>query len=233
MKLTIIIPVFNEKKTINHIVSKVISVKNLKKEIIIVDDYSTDGTREIIRRMNSKYIKKKIFHTRNFGKGGAIKSAQKYIKGDIVIIQDADLEYDPNDYKKLLKPFEKKNIQVVYGSRVLNKKKFLISKGFWVNFRVFANQVLTIYSNLFNNQKLTDAHTCYKLVRSDLFKKIKLIENDFAFCPELTTKISNKKIPIIEIPISYNGRSYKEGKKISLPDAFRALYVVAKYKIIK
>ena len=233
MKLTIIIPVFNEKKTINHIVSKVISVKNLKKEIIIVDDYSTDGTREIIRRMNSKYIKKKIFHRRNFGKGGAIKSAQKYIKGDIVIIQDADLEYDPNDYKKLLKPFEKKNIQVVYGSRVLNKKKFLISKGFWVNFRVFANQVLTIYSNLFNNQKLTDAHTCYKLVRSDLFKKIKLIENDFAFCPELTTKISNKKIPIIEIPISYNGRSYKEGKKISLPDAFRALYVVAKYKIIK
>ena len=233
MKLTIIIPVFNEKKTINHIVSKVISVKNLKKEIIIVDDHSTDGTREIIRRMNSKYIKKKIFHKRNFGKGGAIKSAQKYIKGDIVIIQDADLEYDPNDYKKLLKPFEKKNIQVVYGSRVLNKKKFLISKGFWVNFRVFANQVLTIYSNLFNNQKLTDAHTCYKLVRSDLFKKIKLIENDFAFCPELTTKISNKKIPIIEIPISYNGRSYKEGKKISLPDAFRALYVVAKYKIIK
>ncbi len=233
MKLTIIIPVFNEKKTINHIVSKVISVKNLKKEIIIVDDHSTDGTREIIRRMNSKYIKKKIFHKRNFGKGGAIKSAQKYIKGDIVIIQDADLEYNPNDYKKLLKPFEKKNIQVVYGSRVLNKKKFLISKGFWVNFRVFANQVLTIYSNLFNNQKLTDAHTCYKLVRSDLFKKIKLIENDFAFCPELTTKISNKKIPIIEIPISYNGRSYKEGKKISLPDAFRAFYVVAKYKIIK
>tara|TARA_A100000164_G_C21746321_1_gene694776 strand:- start:62 stop:763 length:702 start_codon:yes stop_codon:yes gene_type:complete len=232
MKLTIIIPVFNEKKTINHIVSKVISVKNLKKEIIIVDDHSTDGTREIIRRMNSKYIKKKIFHKRNFGKGGAIKSAQKYIKGDIVIIQDADLEYDPNDYKKLLKPFKKKNTQVVYGSRVLNKKKFLMYKGFWVNFRVFANQVLTIYSNLFNNQKLTDAHTCYKLVRSDLFKKIKLIENDFAFCPELTTKISNKKIPIIEIPISYNGRTYKEGKKISLPDAFRALYVVAKYKII-
>ena len=233
MKISIIILVFNEKKTINFIIDKIHELKNLKKEIIIIDDKSTDGTKKILKNLNSKLYNRIIFHKKNHGKGGAIKTAKRYITGDIVLIQDADLEYNPKDYYKLLKPFKKKSINVVYGSRVLNKKKYNLQKGFWVNFRVFANQALTIFSNLINNQNLTDAHTCYKLFRSNIFKKIKLIENDFSFCPEITTKIFNARIDIKEVPISYMGRSYSEGKKIGLYDGFKAVYTILKYKILR
>ena len=233
MKLSIIIPVFNEKRTIKKIIDRIIVVKNIKKEIIIVDDGSTDGTKNILKKLNYKEIRKTIFLKKNLGKGAAIRAAKNYITGDIIIIQDADLEYDPQDYRKFIKIYLESKAKVIYGSRYLGKKKYNRNRNFWLNFRAFGNYFLTKYSNFINNQKLTDAHTCYKSFRTDFYKKIKLQENDFAFCPEITTKISNEKIDIIEIPISYNGRTYSQGKKISLKDAFRAIYVVIKYKLKK
>ena len=233
MKISIIIPVYNEKKTIIKLLTKVKRLKNINKQIIVIDDGSTDGSSELIKsRFNEKNVKL-IFHKYNRGKGAAIKSAIKYIYGDIVLIQDADLEYDPNDYYKLLEPFKKTNVKVVYGSRVLKKKRYSIKKSFPTNFRVFANHVLTIFSNVINRQNLTDAHTCYKLFNSELFKKLQLSENDFAFCPEVTTKISNLNLSIFEVPISYNGRGYDEGKKIGINDAFRVFSVILKYKFFK
>ena len=233
MKISIIIPVYNEKKTIIKLLTKVKRLKNINKQIIVIDDGSTDGSSELIKsRFNEKNVKL-IFHKYNRGKGAAIKSAIKYINGDIVLIQDADLEYDPNDYYKLLEPFKKTNVKVVYGSRVLKKKRYSIKKNFPTNFRVFANHVLTIFSNIINRQNLTDAHTCYKLFNSKLFKKLQLSENDFAFCPEVTTKISNLNLSIFEVPISYNGRGYDEGKKIGINDAFRVFSVILKYKFFK
>jgi len=233
MKISIIIPVYNEKKTIVKLLTKVKRLKNINKQIIVIDDGSTDGSSELIKsRFNEKNVKL-IFHKYNMGKGAAIKSAIKYIYGDIVLIQDADLEYDPNDYYKLLEPFKKTNVKVVYGSRVLKKKRYSIKKSFPTNFRVFANHILTIFSNVINRQNLTDAHTCYKLFNSKLFKKLQLSENDFAFCPEVTTKISNLNLSIFEVPISYNGRGYDEGKKIGINDAFRVFSVILKYKFFK
>ena len=233
MKISIIIPVYNEKKTIIKLLTKVKRLKNINKQIIVIDDGSTDGSSELIKsRFNEKNVKL-IFHKYNRGKGAAIKSAIKYIYGDIVLIQDADLEYDPNDYYKLLEPFKKTNVKVVYGSRVLKKKRYSIKKSFPTNFRVFANHILTIFSNVINRQNLTDAHTCYKLFNSELFKKLQLSENDFAFCPEVTTKISNLNLSIFEVPISYNGRGYDEGKKIGISDAFRVFSVILKYKFFK
>ena len=231
MKVSIVIPVYNEKKTIINLLRKVLNIKNIDKQIIIVDDGSSDGSTNLIK----KFVKKKknikvIFHKKNKGKGAAIKSAVKYISGEIVIIQDADLEYNPKDYYKLLKPFRIKNLKVVYGSRVLNKKRYSLKKKFSTNFRVFANQILTEFSNIINRQKLTDAHTCYKVFDSKLFKSFKLNENDFAFCPEVTTKISKKKIDILEVPISYNGRGYDQGKKIGIKDALRVFSVIFKYR---
>jgi len=231
MKVSIVIPVYNEKKTIINLLQKVLNIKNIHKQIIIVDDGSTDGSTNLIKKfVNKKKNIKVIFHKKNKGKGAAIKSAVKYISGEIVIIQDADLEYNPKDYYKLLKPFRKKNLKVVYGSRVLNKKRYSLKKKFSTNFRVFANHILTEFSNIINRQKLTDAHTCYKVFDSKLFKSFKLNENDFAFCPEVTTKISKKKIDILEVPISYNGRGYDQGKKIGIKDAFRVFSVIFKYR---
>ncbi len=230
MKLSVIVPVYNEQNTVEKIIKKIKTLKKINKQIIIVDDGSSDNTKDILKRKLLKNVDKIIFHKNNFGKGAAIRSGQKFIKGDVVIIQDADLEYDPKDYYRLLKPFRNKRVKVVYGSRVLKKKKYKLTENFWVNFRVFANQVLTMYSNILNSQNLTDAHTCYKVFRADLFRSIKLQENDFAFCPEVTTKISNQKIEILEVPISYTGRTYKEGKKINLIDGIKALAVIIKYK---
>ena len=162
------------------------------------------------------------------GKGAAIKSAMPYIDGEIVIIQDADLEYYPKDLNKLIKMMIKKKLKVVYGSRVLNKKRY--NNQFISNFRTFGNHVLTIISNFLNNQKLTDAHTCYKIFNREIFFKLNLQEDDFAFCPEVNTKISLLNIKIKEMPISYKGRTVEEGKKISFYDAIRALITILKYK---
>ena len=225
--LTIIIPVYNETNTIVKIIDQILKTK-IKKQIIVVDDCSTDGSKEKIIK-NKRKIHKIVFHKKNLGKGAAIRTAQKYIKGKLVIIQDADLEYNPKDYKKLIKPIIKKKSLAVYGSRVLGKKRYM-TNDFTSLMRVFFNHILTIISNFLNRQKLTDAHTCYKVFDSKLFKKIKLKENGFAFCPEVTTKISKLKIDITEIPISYKGRTYKQGKKISYYDGVMAIFALIKYK---
>jgi dolichol-phosphate mannosyltransferase len=230
VKLNIIIPVFNEKNTIVKLYEKVQRIKGYQKKIIIVDDGSTDGSKEIIRKKISAKNIKFFFHKKNLGKGAAIITASKALKGDIVIIQDADLEYDPKDYHKLLRPFKNKNIKVVYGSRVLNKNRYSFKLSLVANFRVFSNYVLTTFSNIVNGQKLTDAHTCYKVFRINVFKQLNLKENDFAFCPEVTTKLSNRKIKIFEVPISYKGRGYDEGKKIGIYDAIRVFTVIIKNK---
>ena len=231
MILTVIIPAYNEKNTIKKIIQKIKLVKNIKKQIILVDDGSTDGTTDIIKKKLSSNVDKIIFHKRNFGKGAAIISAKKFIKGNYVIIQDADLEYNPQDYQKILKLMIYKKKLAVYGSRVLGKKRYSV-KNFTSKSRVFFNHILTIFSNILFNQNLSDAHTCYKAFDANFFKKIKLIEKDFAFCPEITAKISKLGIKIHEVPIDYSGRSYEEGKKISIYDGFRAIYVLIKYKFI-
>ena len=228
MLLTVIVPCFNEKKKIKEIIEK-IKKQKIKTQIIVVDDFSTDGTRDILKKKLKKKVHKLILHKKNLGKGAAIRSAKRYVAGNIVIIQDADLEYYPEDYKKLIKPIINKISKVVYGSRVLNKKNYY-NKSFSSNFRIFANYILTIISNLINNQFLTDAHTCYKVFTTDLFKKIKLQENDFSFCPEITTKVSILNEKILEVPIRYKGRTYKEGKKISFKDGFLALKTLVKYR---
>ena len=231
--LSIIIPVYNEVKTIEKVIAKITKIKNIKKQIIIVDDGSTDGTTEKLKKINKTYkIDKIIFNKRNRGKGYAIKIGQKKIKQKFTIIQDADLEYDPRDYHKILRVLKKKKYKVVYGSRMLNTNHFT-KNNFTSNIRLFANHVLTITSNIINSQNLTDAHTCYKAFDSNVFKKLNLCEKGFSFCPEVTTKISNLGLNIFEVRISYKGRDYKSGKKISFIDGFAALKALVKYKISK
>ena len=234
IKISIIIPCYNEKNTLIKIINKIIlslNNHNFKSyEILIVDDGSSDGTTEIIKDNYSiKNNFKTFFHDKNLGKGAAIKTAKNNLSGNIVIIQDADLEYDPDDYKKLLKPIIDGNFKVVYGSRVLNQKRYKTS-GFNSKIRILGNHFLTIVSNFLNKQNLTDAHTCYKVFHREVFDLITLEENDFAFCPEVTSKISNLGFEIYEVPISYNGRSYQEGKKIKTTDALKALKTLIKYR---
>ena len=228
VKLTIIIPAYNEIDTIQIIINKVLELK-INKQIIIVDDYSSDGTREIILK-NKKSIDKIILHDENKGKGAAIISAQKFITGKYVVIQDADLEYDPNDFYNLLKTIKIEGLKVIYGSRVLNNKKNKKAQNFSHSARIIGNVFLTKLSNFINKQSLTDAHTCYKLFDSNLFKSIKLNEKGFSFCPEITTKISLLNERIIEVPINYNGRSYGDGKKIKASDGLKAIYALLKYR---
>jgi glycosyltransferase involved in cell wall biosynthesis len=232
MKISIIIPVYNEEATIEKIFLKILALKLKKKQIIIVDDCSVDQTKKILKKNIFLKADKIIFHKKNSGKGAAIRSAKKYLKGDIVIIQDADLEYNPRDYRKLVKPIIRNKFNVVYGSRVLGRPRYN-SKGFISLSRIFFNHVLTIISNIINNQNLTDAHTCYKVFSAKLFKKLTLVEDDFAFCPEVTTKISNIGDQIFEVPISYVGRTSGEGKKIGIYDGFRAIYVLMKWKFLR
>ena len=226
-KLSIIIPVYNEKHTIQKLLKKINKLKNLKKEIIVINDGSTDGTKEILEK-NKKKITHLVNHKKNQGKGAAIQTAQKLVKGEIVLIQDGDLEYDPSDYHRLLKEIYNGN-NVVYGSRVLGKQRYL-THNFSSILRVFYNHMLTIISNILNNQNLTDAHTCYKMFRSNIFLRIKLKEKDFSFCPEITTKIGLRNIKIKEIPIKYLGRGYEEGKKINFIDGIKALITLFKYR---
>ena len=227
-KLTIIIPAFNEKETIEILLKKIFKIK-ISKQIIIVDDCSTDGTRNILKKYQDK-IDKLIFHKKNLGKGSAIKSSQKFIKGDYVIIQDADLEYNPSDYLVMLKKIKKNNLDVLYGSRVLKSSKFKNVQNFSHRVRILGNIFLTFLSNIINNQNLTDAHTCYKMFKSNIFKSIKLKEKGFSFCPEVTTKLSVKNISIHEVSINYQGRSYADGKKIVAFDGVRAIKTLIKYR---
>jgi|TARA_B110000259_G_scaffold180340_1_gene220984 glycosyltransferase involved in cell wall biosynthesis len=230
-KLTFIIPVYNEIKTIEKLIKKILKL-NIKKQIIIIDDGSNDGTERILRKYKN-LLDKLIIHKKNLGKGAAIKSGQKHVNGKYVAIQDADLEYDPNDLKKIINEMDKKNLKVMYGSRVLNKNTFQNTQNFTHILRIWGNIFLTIISNFFNSQKLTDAHTCYKVFNSRIFKKIKLKEKGFSFCPEITTKISLMNIDIEEFPINYNGRTYNQGKKITAFDGLDAIYVLLKYRYFK
>ncbi len=227
--ISIIIPVYNEEKTIEKILKKILKLK-LRKQIIVVNDGSKDNTYKILIK-NKRYIDKLIHHKTNLGKGAAIISGKKFIKGKYTIIQDADLEYNPNDISRMYNHIIKKNLDVLYGSRVLNKNKFENTENFTHLIRIWGNVFLTNVSNIINNQNLTDAHTCYKMFRSNVFKKIKLIESGFAFCPEITTKLSNKNFKICEIPIDYKGRTYQQGKKISSIDGLEALFCLIKYKL--
>jgi glycosyltransferase involved in cell wall biosynthesis len=229
-KLSIIIPVYNEKNTIEKLLNKIHKLSHIKKEIIVVDDASSDGSTNILKKNKNKFTKL-IHHKKNLGKGAAIKTAKKFVKGNVVIIQDADLEYNPSDYFKLLH-FINKGYKVVYGSRVLGRNRYLL-KNFSSIIRIFFNHMLTVISNLLNNQRLTDAHTCYKMFASDVFLKIELKENDFSFCPEITTKIGLLKIKIKEVPIKYNGRDYDEGKKIRLIDGIKAIITLFKYRFFQ
>ena len=230
--ITVIIPCYNEVNTIGIIVDKINKLRKLNIQIIVIDDCSTDGSSFFIKKNLINKIDKLIIHKKNLGKGAAIRSAVKYAKGDVVIIQDADLEYYPKDYYKLIKPIINSNYKVVYGSRVLNKRRYF-SKNFISLFRIFANHILTIISNIINKQNLTDAHTCYKVFHKSVFKNLNLREDDFSFCPEATTKISNKNIKIYEVPINYKGREFSEGKKIAFKDALKAIFVLFKYKFFK
>ena len=230
IKLTIIIPVYNEIKTIEKLIKKILKI-NINKQLIIVDDGSSDGTELILQKYKNR-IDKLITHKKNRGKGAAIKSGQKYVKGKYIGIQDADLEYDPRDLKKIVNEMDKKDLRVMYGSRVLKKNKFKNTQNFTHVIRIWGNVFLTKASNFFNRQKLTDAHTCYKVFDSKIFKKIQLKEKGFSFCPEITTKISMMNINIEEFPINYIGRTYEQGKKITAFDGIDALYVLAKYRYL-
>jgi dolichol-phosphate mannosyltransferase len=223
-KISVIIPVFNEIKTIKEIIKEVKEVK-IPKEIIIVDDYSTDGTREFLRNLKDKDIKV-IFQDKNHGKGKAIRTALNHIKGEIVIIQDADLEYNPQDYLKLINPLVKGKTEVVYGTRFpKGRKQPNISIIF-----LLGNKALTILTNLLYKTKLTDEATCYKIIKSKVIKSISLNCRGFEFCPEITAKLSKKGYKIIEVPIKYNPRSKKQGKKLKWKEGFKAIYTLLKYR---
>ena len=231
-KLSVIIPCYNEKKTIDIILKKVIqSLKNYKflnYEILIIDDHSKDGTVEILKNLSQEEKIKVYLHESNLGKGAAIQTALQYITGDLIIIQDADLEYDPFDYNKLLVPFFETNADVVYGSRFLGGGKYVRVHFFW---HYLANKILTFICNLFINLNLTDMETGYKAFKTDALKNISLKEKTFSFEPEVTIKLSKKKYKFFEVPITYNGRSYEEGKKIGLKDAFIALKTIILYSL--
>ena len=229
-KLSIIIPCYNEKKSIEEILRRINqSLKNYKiskYEILIVDDFSNDGTIDILKNLENREKIQIHFHDTNLGKGAAIHTALKYITGDITLIQDADLEYDPLDYEKLLVPFFEVNADVVYGSRFLGGGKYVRIHFFW---HYLANKILTFICNLFVNLNLSDMETGYKAFKTSALKSIELIEKSFSFEPEVTIKLSKKKYKFFEVPITYNGRSYEEGKKIGLKDAFIALKTIILY----
>ena len=231
-KLSIIIPCYNEKNTIEKILKKIdLSLINygfLNYEILVVDDFSNDGTKEVLKNLPNKEKIQIFFHDNNLGKGAAIHTALKHITGNITIIQDADLEYDPFDYDKLLVPFFETNADVVYGSRFLGGGKYVRIHFFW---HYLANKILTFICNLFINLNLTDMETGYKVFKTSALKNINLIEKSFSFEPEVTIKLAKKKYKFFEVPITYNGRSYEEGKKIGLKDAFIALKTIILYSL--
>jgi glycosyltransferase involved in cell wall biosynthesis len=228
MKLSIIIPCYNEKRYLSELILRVKNSPVTDKEIILVDDGSNDGTTEMIKSTLENEVDKVIYHPQNMGKGAAINTGLKYITGDAVIIQDADLEYDPRDYPKLLGPIEEGKADVVYGSRFLGGDPHRVHL-FW---HYIGNKFLTLLSNMFTNLNLTDMETCYKLFKTEIIKGIELKERGFGIEPELTSKVARiKNCRIYEVGISYSGRSYEEGKKINWKDGCKAIHRIIKYGV--
>ena len=229
MKLSIVIPCYNEAKTIRLIVDRVRGAPVAEKEIIIVDDCSRDGTRDILRTQIAPLVDKVIYHEVNRGKGAALRTGFAAATGDLVIVQDADLEYDPSEYPQLMKPIVDGRADVVYGSRFQGGGPHRVVY-FW---HMVGNKFLTLCSNMATNLNLTDMETCYKVFRREVLQKITIEEDRFGFEPEITAKVAKLDVPIYEVGISYYGRTYAEGKKIGWRDGFRALWAIFRYNILR
>ena len=227
MKLSVVIPVYNEVKTVSEIIDRVQEVA-VDKELVMVDDYSTDGTRDVLAEVEKKHDNLRVLlHERNFGKGRALRTGFEHAAGDYVIVQDADLEYDPEDYHKLLKPLEAGKADAVYGSRFITTQEHRVLY-FWHS---VGNRFLTLLSNMMTDLNLTDMETCYKVFRRELIQAMPLEEDRFGFEPEITAKLAKARARIYEVGIAYHGRTYDEGKKIGMKDGFRALYCIVKYRL--
>ncbi len=226
MKVSVVIPCYNEKDTIREIISRVLAEPTMK-EVIVVDDGSTDGTREVLKSEIAPRVSMVIYHERNAGKGAALTTGFAAVTGDYVIVQDADLEYDPRDYGRLLAPLMDGKADVVYGSRFVSGAEHRVLY-FWHS---IGNRLLTLTSNVFTNINLTDMETCFKAFRADLLTGLKLKEKGYGFEPEFTAKIAKKGCRIYEVGISYSGRTYDEGKKIGWRDGLWALWCIVRYNL--
>lgn len=229
MKLTIIVPCFNEVSSIETVIFEVKKVPIDDLEIIVVDDFSTDGSRELIRGKISPIVDHVIYHEKNMGKGAALRNGINKATGDIVVIQDADLEYDPKELPRMMELIVQDRADVVYGSRFMGHQAHRVVY-FW---HMVGNRFLTLISNMFTNLNLTDMETCYKMFRRELIQSISIEEDRFGFEPEITAKLARKKIRFYEVGISYYGRTYEEGKKIGMKDGFRAILCVLKYNLMR
>ncbi len=227
MLLSVVMPVYNEIDTIEAILKKVQEEKT-PKEILVVDDFSTDGTREYLQQLNPGENLKIFFHEKNRGKGAAVRTALEHVEGDIVIIQDADLEYNPQEYERLIRPIVNDFADVVYGSRFSGEEKRVLY--FWHS---LANKFLTLVSNMFTNLNLTDMETCYKAFRAEVICNVKIESDRFGIEPEITSKVAKQRCRVYEVPISYHGREYGEGKKITWRDGVSALWCIIKYNLFR
>lgn len=227
MKISVVIPCYNEKDTIEEIVLAVRAAPVPEKEIIVVDDGSSDGTIPVLKEKIAVLVDKIIFHECNRGKGAALRSGFQAASGDIVLVQDADLEYDPQEYPLLLDPIQSGKADVVYGSRFMGGRAHRVVY-FW---HMVGNRFLTLLSNMLTNLNLTDMETCYKAFRREVLAKIAIEEDHFGFEPEITAKVAKSGCRVFEVGVSYNGRTYEEGKKIGWRDGFRAIYAIVKYNL--
>jgi len=230
MKLSIVIPCYNERHTIRALVDRVraVDLGDVEKEIVIVDDCSRDGTRDLLRTEIAPLVDQIVYHEENQGKGAAMRTGFAAATGDIMVVQDADLEYDPAEYPRLIKPIVEGRADVVFGSRFAGGDAHRVVY-FW---HMVGNKFLTLLSNMFTNLNLTDMETCYKVCTREVIRQVNLVENRFGFDPELTAKIAKlENVAIYEVGISYHGRTYAEGKKIGWRDGFRALYAIVKYNV--
>jgi glycosyltransferase involved in cell wall biosynthesis len=229
MKVSIVIPCYNERDTIEQVIQAVRASPIPDKEIILVDDCSTDGTREVIERCVKPLVSRVMYHERNQGKGAALRTGFAAVTGEVVIIQDADLEYDPQEYPTLLQPIFDGKADAVYGSRFMGGRAHRVVY-FW---HFVGNKLLTLFSNMFTDLNLTDMETCFKVMRTDVLRQIQIQEDRFGIEPEITAKLAKLRVRIYEVGISYYGRTYAEGKKIGWKDGVRAILAILKYNVLR